>query len=316
VFLSVITPTYNRQPILEKCLSALEAQDIPADSPISGYELLVVDDGSTDGTVAWLEQSAQRFPHVRLVQQDHQGITFARNLGVAEAKGDVVVFVDSDLIVNSGFLQAHGAALQASQQAQGCDRSFTYGRNVSTANFEDPTSEPYKLTDFSGAYFETNNVAIPRHWIIEAGWFDTQFNQYGWEDLELGMRLKKLGLTLVKCPEAVGYHYHPPFSLAEMPDLIDKEIQRARMGAVFYRKHPTLEVRMMIQMTWLHRILWGVLSVGGLLNERTLAPLLQWLIRRGQPQVSQELSRIFLNWYNVKAVYAAYDELQRSKALS
>jgi hypothetical protein len=78
------------------------------------------------------------------------------------------------------------------------------------------------------------------------------------------------------------------------------------MGVVFYKKHPTWTVRMMIQMTWLHVILWGVLSLGGLLNERSLRPLLKWLIDQGKPQLALEIARIFLNWYNVKGVYAAY----------
>jgi hypothetical protein len=67
---------------------------------------------------------------------------------------------------------------------------------------------------------------------------------------------------------------------------------------------------MMIQMTWIHRLLWGILSLGGWLNERTMAPFLQWLIDRGKPQLALEAARIFLNWYNVKGVYAAYSELQ------
>jgi hypothetical protein len=50
---------------------------------------------------------------------------------------------------------------------------------------------------------------------------------------------------------------------------------------------------MMIQMTWLHRILWGLLSLGGSLNERTMAPLLQWLINQGKPQMALEIARIF-----------------------
>ena len=65
------------------------------------------------------------------------------------------------------------------------------------------------------------------------------------------------------------------------------------MGVVFYKKHPTLDVRLMIQMTVLHRILWGSLSLGGLLNERTMEPMLRWLISQGYPQLSQELSRVF-----------------------
>ncbi|MBD3561995.1 glycosyltransferase family 2 protein, partial [Planktothrix sp. FACHB-1355] len=91
---------------------------------------------------------------------------------------------------------------------------------------------------------------------------------------------------------------------------IEKEIQRGRMGVLFYQKHPTWEVRMAIQMTWLHRLLWGLLSLGGLLNERTMAGFLQALIDRGKPQLALEIARIFLNWYNVKAVYAAYAQMR------
>jgi hypothetical protein len=57
--------------------------------------------------------------------------------------------------------------------------------------------------------------------------------------------------------------------------------------------------------------LWGLLSFGGRLNEHTMAPLLQWLINQGKPQLALEIARIFLNWYNVKGVYAAYAEMQQ-----
>ncbi|MBI4780471.1 MAG: glycosyltransferase [Oscillatoriophycideae cyanobacterium NC_groundwater_1537_Pr4_S-0.65um_50_18] len=308
MFFSIVIPTYNRQPILEKCLKALEQQEFLAD-PIA-YEIVVVDDGSTDGTVDWLQANPE-FPHVQLFQQDHQGAAAARNLGVEKAKGDMIIFIDSDLVVTEVFLQSHVNALLAGEKELGSDRLFTYGSVINTCNFADPTSEPFKITDYSRAYFATGNVAIARKWLEQAGLFDTGFQLYGWEDLELGVRLKKLGLKLIKCPEAVGYHWHPPFSLNQIDRLIDQEIQRGRMGVLFYQKHPTWNVRLMIQMTWLHRILWGVLSLGGLLNERSLAPLLQWLIDQGKPQLALEIARIFLNWYNVKGVYAAYAERQQ-----
>lgn len=316
VFFSIVIPTYNRQPILEKCLSALESQQFNPQSSIAGYEIIVVDDGSTDDTVNWLQSHPAEFPHVHLFQQDHQGPAAARNLGVGQAQGDTIIFIDSDLVVTERFLQSHADALLQAEQQLGHDRLFTYGRVINTCNFNHPTSEPFKLTDFSAAYFATGNVAIARHWLEKAGLFDTRFQLYGWEDLELGVRLKQLGLTLIKCPAAVGYHWHPPFHLSQMPGLIDKEIQRGRMGVLFYQKHPTWDVRMMIQMTWLHRWLWGILSVGGLLNERTMAPLLQGLIDRGNPQLALELSRIFLNWYNVRGVYQSYAEakLQAQKS--
>jgi glycosyltransferase involved in cell wall biosynthesis len=311
LFFSVVIPTYNRKPILEKCLRAIEHQQLRDNSVVDGYEVVLVDDGSTDGTLEWLESHKSEFPHVRSHFQDHMGPAAARNLGVEQAHGDTIIFIDSDLVVTEHFLQAHADALVEGQQKLGSDRLFTYGWVINTYNFDNPTSEPYKLTDFSAAYFATGNVAIARKWLEKAGLFDTRFQLYGWEDLELGVRLKQLGLKLIKCPEAVGYHWHPPFALEQIPRMIDREIQRGRMGVLFYQKHPTWDVRMMIQMTLLHRILWGILALGGRLNERTMAPFLQWLINQGKPQLALEIARIFLNWYNVQGVYAAYVEMQQ-----
>jgi glycosyltransferase involved in cell wall biosynthesis len=309
VFISVVIPTYNRRPILEKCLRALEVQTLSASTVIRDYEIVLVDDGSTDGTLDWLAAHKQEFPHVRWFEQDHAGPAAARNLGVEQAQGDIIIFIDSDLVVLENFLQAHSDALVQGQEKLESDRFFTYGAVINTCNFDNPTAEPYKITDFSAAFFATGNVAIPKHWLEKAGLFDTGFQLYGWEDLELGVRLKNLGLQLIKCPTAVGYHWHPPFNLDQIPNLIDKEIQRGRMGVLFYKKHPTWEVRMMIQMTWLHRLLWGILSLNGALNEKTMAPLLRWLIKSGRPQLALEIARIFLNWYNVKGVYEAYNQL-------
>jgi glycosyltransferase involved in cell wall biosynthesis len=310
VFFSVVIPTYNRKPILEKCLKALENQQL-SDGKVQGYEVVVVDDGSTDITLDWLAESKHEFPHVKVFEQNHQGPAAARNLGVEKAIGDIIIFIDSDLVVTEKFLQSHADALTKGEKEQGSDRIFTYGWVINTCNFNDPSSEPYKITDFSAAYFATGNVAIARKWLEKAGHFDTRFQLYGWEDLELGVRLRKLGLKLIKCPEAVGYHWHPPFKLDQIPNLIDREIQRGRMGVLFYEKHPTWDVRLMIQMTWIHRILWGVLSVGGKLNEKTMAPFLQWLIDIGKPQLALEIARVFLNWYNVQGVYEAYHEMQQ-----
>ncbi|MEM1393093.1 MAG: glycosyltransferase [Cyanobacteria bacterium P01_D01_bin.116] len=316
VFFSVVIPTYNRKPILEKCLKALEKQSLSQKSVVIDYEIVLVDDGSTDGTLEWLETYKDDFPHVRTFEQEHMGPAAARNLGVEKAKGDTIIFIDSDLVVTETFLQAHADALTEGQKKLESDRFFTYGAVINTANFENPTSEPYKLTDYSAAFFATGNVAIPKHWLEKAGLFDTGFQLYGWEDLELGVRLKNLGLKLIKCPKAVGYHWHSAFDLDQIPNLIDKEIQRGRMGVLFYQKHPTWDVRMMIQMTWLHRLLWGVLSLNGALNERTMAPLLRRLIKSGKPQLALEVARIFLNWYNVQGVYAAYMEAKKEHKFS
>ncbi|MFM7372684.1 MAG: glycosyltransferase family 2 protein, partial [Sphaerospermopsis kisseleviana] len=99
VFFSVVIPTYNRLPILQKCLRALEVQNFKDTTLVEGYEIVLVDDGSTDGTLDWLAEHQDQFPHVRCFQQDHAGPAAARNLGVEKAAGDTIIFIDSDLVV-------------------------------------------------------------------------------------------------------------------------------------------------------------------------------------------------------------------------
>jgi glycosyltransferase involved in cell wall biosynthesis len=302
MFVSVVIPTYNRLPILRRCLDALEHQQIAP--PLERYEVVLVDDGSTDDTVGWLDAHATAYPHLRLIRQDHLGPAEGRNRGVEEARGDVIVFIDSDLVVTPTFLMSHARALRRDWD-QGRDRlSFTYGAVINTANFENPTAEAHKPTDHSWAYFATGNVAIDRDVLERSGLFDTSFRLYGWEDLELGERLRQMGVRLVRAPEAVGYHWHPPLSLEQIPQLVRIERERARMGLVFYRKHPTLRVRFIIQFTWLHLLLWEILTLGGLLNERSLRPLLAWLIRRGRPGLAMELLRLPLNRLGVRVLHA------------
>ena len=301
MFVSVVIPTYNRRPILEKCLLALEQQQ--ACPLIDRYEVVVVDDGSTDGTPDWLRQNASRFPHVRLIEQSHGGPAEGRNRGVDHAQGDVIVFIDSDLVVTDNFLSCHAGSLVSSWAERGDRLCFTYGAVVNTANFEQPTAERHKLRDLSWAYFATGNVAIDKEVLQRAGLFDTGFRLYGWEDLELGERLRQMGVELIKCPAAVGYHWHPALTLDQIPRLIQVEGERARMGLVFFRKHPTRRVRFIIQFTWLHRLLWELLTLGGLINEHSLRPLLRWLIRNGYPGTAMELLRLPLNRIGVRALF-------------
>jgi GT2 family glycosyltransferase len=174
---------------------------------------------------------------------------------------------------------------------------------VNTANFEDPTSERHKLRDLSWAYFATGNVAIDRGVLERSGLFDCSFRLYGWEDLELGERLRRMGVGLIKCPDAVGYHWHPALTLDQIPKLIRVEGERARMGLVFFRKHPTRRVRFIIQFTWLHRLLWELLTLGGLVNQHSLRPLLRWLIHNGYPGTAMEVLRLPLNRIGVRTLF-------------
>ena len=301
MFISVVIPTYNRKPILEKCLSALENQVL--NSAIDGYEVIVVDDGSTDGTPSWIRTHSSRFPHVRLVEQAHGGPAQGRNTGVDNSIGEVIIFIDSDLVVTRTFLTTHMKALCSSWKSRGNRLCFTYGSVINTANFDNPTSEPHKIQDISWAYFATGNVAIDKEILEKSGLFDVGFCLYGWEDLELGERLRQMGVKLVKCPKAVGYHWHPALSLDQIPALIRVERERAKMALVFFRKHPTLRVRFIIQFTWLHLFLWEFLTIKGLINERSLRPLLSFLIRNGYSGLAMQLLRIVLNRIGVRELY-------------
>ena len=85
MFFSVVIPTYDRKPILAKCLLALENQQFA--NTVIDYEVIVVDDGSTDGTIEWLAANREDLSHVRSICQSHQGPAAARNLGVEDASG-------------------------------------------------------------------------------------------------------------------------------------------------------------------------------------------------------------------------------------
>ena len=301
MLISVVIPTYNRKAILEKCLLALENQVF--DSRDVDYEIIVVDDGSTDGTPDWIRANSKAFSHLKLIEQAHGGPAAGRNLGVENASGEIIVFIDSDLVVTKKFLSSHLKGLIKYWNRSGDKLCFTYGSVINTSNFDDPSSEPHKLRDLSWAYFATGNVAIDRKTLLASGLFDVNFTLYGWEDLELGERLRYMGVELLKCPEAVGYHWHPSFKIDQMSHLIRIEKERAKMGLVFYKKHPTLRVRFIIQFTILHRFLWELLTLFGLINDKSMKPFLAFLIRKGYPGIAIEIFRLHLNRIGVIQLY-------------
>ena len=301
MLISVVIPTYNRLPILKKCLDALENQSLKVE--IHDFEIVIVDDGSTDGTIDWLRNNLETYPHLRLFEQSHGGPALGRNLGVEKSKGELIVFIDSDLVVDRYFLSNHLDSLFKSWKKLGNRKCFTYGSVINTSNFNNPNSEPFKLQDLSWAYFATGNVAIDKTVLETSGLFDTSFRLYGWEDLELGERLRNMGVKLIKCPRAIGYHWHPALALDQIPQLIRIEKERAKMGLVFYRKHPSLRVKFIIQFTFFHRFLWEFLTFGGLINTKTLRPLLAFLIKNGQSGLAMELLRLPLNLIGVRQIF-------------
>lgn len=247
--LSVVIPTYNRCPILKKALLALDRQTLAPDE----YEVIVVDDGSTDGTEAMVQELTVRYP-LRYERQERKGPATARNTGIRRARGELIVFIDSDIVVSRGFLGAHGAA------HAGRDDCVAHGPVIHTTDLENPTTTPLKVTDWSRAFFATGNASVRREHLFGAGLFDERFVEYGWEDLELGLRLRRMGLVRVIAPEAKGYHYKDRLHLSQFPALKERERQRARTAVLFYRRHPILKVRLQTLITpvafWLDRLLF------------------------------------------------------------
>ena len=110
-------------------------------------------------------------------------------------------------VVDKFFLRNHIDSLFRAWKKLGNRKCFTYGSVINTSNFSNPNSEPFKLQDLSWAYFATGNVAIDKKLLEKSGLFDNSFRLYGWEDLELGERLRNMGVKLIKCPRAIGYHW-------------------------------------------------------------------------------------------------------------
>lgn len=259
VDLSVITPTRNRAPVLARCLEALASQALDP----SRYEVLVVDDASTDETRDVVDSLAPRMPcPVRAFWLDRRsGVSAARNRAIREARGEVIVFVDSDSLAPPGFLGAHLDAHRTHGRGVVCR-----GPVVQTRSLDRPFEASRGLLDFSTAYFDTDNASVRREDLFRAGLFDEGLFPYGWEGLDLGFRLRALGLRRIFRRDAVLYHYQPPLTPETLRDLLLKEEERARTAWLFYSKHPTLEARFAVQLTPFHRWLNALQRLGGLLH--------------------------------------------------
>lgn len=288
--ISVVVTTYNRAAILERALAALLHQD--AADP---HEILVIDDGSTDATPELLRALQGGHAHLRCVAQPNQGRAMARNTGIREARGEFLCYVDSDVVVVPGFVRAH---LEAHRAAAGRE-VFVQGMSINVDDFEHLQEVRIPPFDPSRAFFDTKNVSIRRSLLEASGGFDTGFVEYGWEDLELGTRLRRRGVGIVRSKAALGYHYHPRFTVKDLPRLRRLEEERGRMAARFLQMHPTLDVKLMTQETPLHEVLNFIATWGGLWNERTLAPALGAVERLGWHGFAAQWAQIVLNQYNL-----------------
>jgi glycosyltransferase involved in cell wall biosynthesis len=228
--ISVVIATKDRAAYLERALRSLEAQ-IGAPS----FEVVVVDNGSADGTRELVERVAaiSTIP-VRYAYEARSNRGRARNAGVRASQGYVLLFCDDDVQAPPGWIAAHEAA-----HAQG--GLVVSGPILNVASYEERPRPG--LANYSRAFFCTCNVSLPRRAFEAAGGFDEDFDLYGWEDTELGMRLYDRGLRRRFAWDAYIWHVKPP---AENTLEVEtrKAVEKARMAARFVHKQPTRRARL------------------------------------------------------------------------
>jgi len=206
---SIIIPTYNRIERLKRVLAALERQNYA----LNNFEVVVVSDGSSDGTDEYLHALTTPL-HLLTVMQPNQGVAAARNFGVRHAIGDIVLFIDDDVVpapqLSSEHVRIHNAQ---------ANNVIVLGPMLTPAGFcmspwvrweQSMLAKQYHAM-LSGKYeptarqFYTGNTSLARAHLLASGGFDENFRRA--EDVELAYRLAERGLQFVFNPDAIGYHY-------------------------------------------------------------------------------------------------------------
>jgi GT2 family glycosyltransferase/glycosyltransferase involved in cell wall biosynthesis len=252
---SVIIPTRNRRDKLATCLDALAKQSILPQE----FEVVVVDDGSTDGTPEWLDGRSYPF-RLRCFRQEGQGPGAARNLGVERAEGELVLFIGDDIYAEERLLEAH---LQAHAR-HGSPGTAILGHIDWPAGTTPTTVMDYVCGDamlqFAYSYiptaptldhrfFYTSNISLRRQFLTDAALagvrFDPSFYHAAFEDSELAYRLIPRGLDIRYAPDARAAHDH----WMDLASFRERERRAGAMAVVFYRKHPGLDDQ--LQVRWI-----------------------------------------------------------------
>lgn len=194
---SVVVPVYNGQSTIADCLDSLRRLDYPRDA----FEVVVVDNASTDRTPAILERYA---PHVRVVHEPRRGRSQARNAGVRHARGDVVAFTDADCTLHPAWLRRIVVPLD--DETVGMVGGTVLARRP--CNYVERYGEV--IHDHEGAITRDpphvlgGNCAARRSTVEAIGGFDPAFPRS--QDADLAFRLFRAGYRLVFEREAVAYH--------------------------------------------------------------------------------------------------------------
>ncbi|MFA7484039.1 MAG: glycosyltransferase [Vulcanimicrobiota bacterium] len=225
---SLVIPTRNRSQILIQALAHLELLSYPR----SKFEVLVINDGSSDDTRQMLEKLQVGY-RLRVFHRNGQGTSATRNYGIQKAEGTHILFIDDDVFPCPDLLEYHEEA------HRGHLRRLVRGPVINIPSLPLPQESPNLLYHYSQNYLCTSNASILKSLITEAGMFDEHFVR--WEDAELGVRLKQIGVSRHFVLKGFVYHLKPPISF-------DRRLEYARndglSAAQLFQRYPSLKMRL------------------------------------------------------------------------
>ena len=213
--LTVVIPTYNRRDALQQCLEHLEAQTR------KDFEVVIVDDGSTDDTAAWVQNYVRLTPlSVRYVSQQNRGPARARNFAISLVQSPITVLIGDDIFATPHFtaehMQLHEQQPDMAVVGVGLTRWAEMGQTVTPfmrwldtdgMQFNYGELVAGKAPDWT--HFYTSNLSVKTE-LLRRFSFDESFPYAAMEDIEVAARIEaQHGLTMVFLPEAVAYHLHP-----------------------------------------------------------------------------------------------------------
>ncbi|MGH2348325.1 MAG: glycosyltransferase family 2 protein [bacterium] len=230
---SVIIPTYNNRDALSRALRSLFRQSMPADR----YEVIVLDDGSTDGTGAMVE-ALDRPVSVRYDWQPNRGRSAARNAAARMAHGKVLLFLDSDIVASPDLVARHDHYHERHRGPIGVQGRTVIHPDCKVTFFMKTKEITPDLTrrrrdNLSPHLIVTRNLSIRAEDLWAAGAFDEEFVGYGWEDVELGLRMRDNGVRFLYDPGIMGYHY----DIETLERTRVKLRQSGESAVYFWRRH-------------------------------------------------------------------------------